>query len=247
MMIGGRTLLSRVVDVGRAAIAGDDTELLVATDDERVLKHARDLGCTAVMTDETLATGSARTLVAALDRPAPPTIVCCLQGDTPFIPPDAIQLVLQRLARGDCDCATPVVRLGWEALDALRAHKCSSPTSGTTCVRADDGRALWFSKAMLPQIRGEELLRREAATSPVYQHLGLYAYTLDALITIEAVPPSTNEVLEGLEQLRILELGLTIQTVELQSGPFTMSGIDTPADILRAERLIAGGADTLSG
>lgn len=243
MMIAGRTLLARVIDVARDSIAGEDADLLVATDDARISDHARELGAAAVMTDPAIATGSGRALAAALSRPTPPAFVCCLQGDAPFMPSQAVRLALRRLAQGDCDCVTPIARLDWQAVDALREHKRTSPSSGTTCVCAADGRALWFSKAVLPQMRDEAALRRDSRASPVNQHLGLYAYTLEALRTVEAMSPSHNEMLEGLEQLRILELGLTIQTVEVDSGPLPLSGIDTPADLRRAERLIGGVAE----
>jgi 3-deoxy-manno-octulosonate cytidylyltransferase (CMP-KDO synthetase) len=135
--------------------------------------------------------------------------------------------------------ATPVVRLSWTALDALRAHKQASPFSGTTCVRASDGRALWFSKAVIPTIRNETGLRQEQALSPVFRHLGLYAYRYAALAAFEATVPSPYEVLEGLEQLRFLEAGVEVLTVETAPPRHAMSGIDTRDDVALAERLIA--------
>jgi 3-deoxy-manno-octulosonate cytidylyltransferase (CMP-KDO synthetase) len=135
--------------------------------------------------------------------------------------------------------ATPVVRLSWDALDALRAHKRQTPFSGTTCARTSDGRALWFSKTILPAIRDEAALRAAGLTSPVWRHVGLYAYRLAALEAFEAAPASELERLEGLEQLRLLELGLHIDAVAVEPAAFDISGIDTEADIVRAEALIA--------
>jgi 3-deoxy-manno-octulosonate cytidylyltransferase (CMP-KDO synthetase) len=130
------------------------------------------------------------------------------------------------------------VRLDWQALDAMRAHKARSPFSGTSCVRAADGRALWFSKMILPAIRDEADLREQAPFSPVFRHLGLYAYRLDALERFEASSPTPYERLEGLEQLRFLELGMTIQTIEVAPPSHAMSGIDTAEDVALAEDLI---------
>src|SRR5690606_23760620 len=119
-----------------------------------------------------------------------------------------------RAARGNgADVTTPVVRLDWARLDGMRAHKLTTPASGTTCIRAPDGRALWFSKAVLPFMRKEADLREKLPLSPVLQHIGLYCYRPAALAAFEVAEPSHYEVLEGLEQLRLLELGFDIRAV----------------------------------
>jgi 3-deoxy-manno-octulosonate cytidylyltransferase (CMP-KDO synthetase) len=136
-----------------------------------------------------------------------------------------------------------VIALDWAALDALRDHKARSPFSGTTCARAPDGRALWFSKMIIPAIRDEDRLRASQSCSPVWRHVGLYGYTLDALRRFEACPPTALEQLEGLEQLRLLELGIPVMTVAVDPPRFDSSGIDTQADIARVEALIAAHGD----
>jgi len=242
--IAGITLLERVAAVARraAALAGN-CDVVVATDDERIAAHAREIGCSAVMTAGDIASGSGRACAAANLRPARPAIVVNLQGDAPFIPPDVVAELLTVARARAADCVTPVVRLDWAALDAMRAHKRAAPFSGTTCVRTEDGRALWFSKTILPAIRDEERARVHDALSPVYRHLGLYAYRVDALERFEAAAPGHYERLEGLEQLRFLEMGLTIQTVTVAPPRHAMSGIDTAADIALAEDLIARWGD----
>lgn len=242
--IAGRTLLERVVAVARAAasLAGD-CEVVVATDDRRILDHAAGLGCAAMMTAREIGSGSGRALAAAQARSPQPAIVVNLQGDAPFIPPALVaELVHVQRANGT-DCVTPVTRLDWPALDAMREHKRTAPFSGTTCVRAADGRALWFSKVILPAIRDEARLRAEEPLSPVYRHLGLYAYRLEALARFEATPPTPYEQWEGLEQLRLIETGLTIRTMEVAPPLHAMSGIDTAADVALAEALIARWGD----
>jgi 3-deoxy-manno-octulosonate cytidylyltransferase (CMP-KDO synthetase) len=224
-----------------------DARLVVATDDLRIADHARDVGCDAVLTAPDIATGSGRALAAARAQADAPEIVVNLQGDSPFQPPEALGVMLRALRGGDADVATPVVRLSWAALDALRAHKRVAPFSGTTCVRDSAGRALWFSKTILPAIRGEDRLRDEGPLSPVRRHIGLYAYRLAALEAFEATPPTELERLEGLEQLRLLDLGLRIEAVEITPPRFDISGIDTAADIARAEALIAEHGDPLAG
>jgi 3-deoxy-manno-octulosonate cytidylyltransferase (CMP-KDO synthetase) len=238
--IAGRTLLERVVAVGRAAagMAGN-VELLVATDDERIEQLARSLGCDVVLTDADISTGSGRAYAAASARSRRPAIVVNLQGDAPFIPAKIAAAVLTRLRTSDCPVATPVVRLDWASLDALRTHKLVAPFSGTTCTRAADGRALWFSKAIIPAIRDEPALRAAHPLSPVYRHLGLYAYRLDALQRFERTPPTPYEQAEGLEQLRFLESGSDILTIAVDPPRYAISGIDTRGDVDLAERLIA--------
>ncbi|MGC4252378.1 MAG: 3-deoxy-manno-octulosonate cytidylyltransferase [Sphingobium sp.] len=238
-MIAGRTLLHRTIAMARTAIGHlPDIELIVATDDDEIADHARAARCEAVMTESTIATGSGRALAAALARPAPPRFVINLQGDSPFQPQEALTAVISALREG-AQIATPVIALDWDALDALRDHKSRSPFSGTTCARAPDGRALWFSKAIIPAIRNEAVLRQTQPLSPVWRHVGLYGYAIEALTRFEQTAPTELEKLEGLEQLRLLELGIPIMTVPVPPPPFDSSGIDTEEDIVRVEALIA--------
>lgn len=245
LTIAGRTLLERVVNVARQVAALiDGIEIVVATDDTRIRDHAAAIGCEAVMTDAAISSGTGRALAAALGRVTPPEIVVNLQGDAPFVPPAAVvDLLRAARARPGVAVATPVVRLTWDQLDAMRRHKQETPFSGTTCIRAPDGRATWFSKAILPAIRGEAALRVAGPLSPVLRHLGLYAYRLEALRRFEAAPPSPYEILEGLEQLRFLELGMPILAIDVAPPRFSMSGIDTLEDVALAEAVIREGGD----
>lgn len=243
-LIAGHTLLARVVDLARRATRmSRDTRIVVATDHPAIRDHAATLGVEAIMTASDVTSGTGRALAAARAVSPTPRTVLNLQGDAPFLPADAITAVLTALRQPGVDVATPIVRLDWAALDALRAHKRISPFSGTTCVTAPDGRALWFSKAVLPRIREEAALRDTDPLSPIYRHLGLYGFAYSALEAFEREPVSRYERLEGLEQLRLLEAGMTIQTVEVAQQEIAISGIDTPADAAKAERLIAERGD----
>ena len=238
--IAGRTLLERVSAVAHAAarLAGG-CQVVVATDDVRIADHARAIGTEAVMTAPDRNSGSSRACAAALARPVRPELVINLQGDAPFVPPEVVAGLIATLRDGGADVATPVYRLDWARLDALRAHKQAVPFSGTTCIRGQDGRALWFSKAIVPAIRNEAKLRKAGTDSPVWQHLGLYGYRMAALEWFAAAPQSVYEQLEGLEQLRFLEGGRAVATVEVAPPSHAMSGIDTPADLALAEETIA--------
>ncbi len=235
--IAGRSMLARVVDVGRAAAQGrDDVRLLVATEDRRIADHAADIGVDCVMTSDACATGSDRVLEAA-DKSGTFDFLISLQGDAPFTPPDAVRRMVDA-ARADhgIDVVTPVVRLRWAELDALRAAKKTTPFSGTTAVVAPDGRALWFSKNILPAMRRED---RAGVFSPVFQHLGLYGYRTDILRRFVSLPQGYYEQLEGLEQLRFLENGITVSTITLDvDAGLAQAGIDSPEDVTRAESIM---------
>lgn len=237
--IAGRPLLERVVAIARhAAARAGDTDVVVATDDQRVADLANALGCEVALTRSDISSGSGRACAAALSRQHRPDIVVNLQGDAPFILPSMIVDLIAAVRSTGAAVATPVVQLDWEALDRMREHKKRAPFSGTSCILAADGRALWFSKAIIPAIRDEADRRLETGLSPVHRHLGLYAYRLGALEQFEQTPPSRHEEMEGLEQLRFLEMGLPVQTISVAPPAHSMSGIDTPEDVALAESLI---------
>lgn len=248
MEIAGHSLVSRVLDVARQAAARmKNVDVVVATDDQRIVDHVEALGSEAVMTASEISSGTGRALAAARTRAIAPGQVVNLQGDAPFVPVEVVcQMLDAARASGDA-MVTPVVSLGWDDLDALREHKKAAPFSGTTCVRGPGDRALWFSKSILPAIRDEQKLRATMAKSPVLRHIGLYAYSLSALERFEAAPESLYETLEGLEQLRFFELGIPVQTIEIAPPRISMSGIDTPEDAGLAERMIAKFGDPFVG
>jgi len=247
MQLAGRSLLARVVDVAQAAaVQVGRCQLGVATDDARIADHASALGVDAVLTPATIDSGTARAYAAAQQMASRPAIVVNLQGDAPFIPPGIVTGLIQALRSGVVDVATPVFQLDWNRLDRLRTHKRTAPFSGTTCIRGHDGRAIWFSKAVIPAIRNEAALRSEAL-SPVWQHLGLYGYRMAALEWFANTPPGPYEQLESLEQLRFLEHGWSIMTVAVEAPERILSGIDTPEDLHAAEAAIAQFGDPFLG
>jgi 3-deoxy-manno-octulosonate cytidylyltransferase (CMP-KDO synthetase) len=238
-MIGEQTMLARVVSVARAAAGGDpNIRIAVTTDDERIAAHARDIGAECLMTSPDCATGSDRVYQAARQMTPAPDFVINLQGDTPFTPPLILTRMIEEIRQrgAQIEVITPVHQLSWVDLDSLRENKKTTPFSGTTCVRGPEGRALWFSKQIIPAIRKED---RSQELSPVFQHIGIYGFAMKTLERFVNLPPSYTETLEGLEQLRMLENGLSIQTILIdESSAQIHSGIDTPEDLKRAEKLL---------
>ncbi|HBM91103.1 MAG TPA: 3-deoxy-manno-octulosonate cytidylyltransferase [Rhodospirillaceae bacterium] len=239
--IAGKTMLERVVNLARKAAQDDPSiHIIVATDDERIKTHAIELNATCVMTPVSCPTGTDRVSEAVKKLDFMPNFILNLQGDAPMTPPAHVRVLIDSFCAQPCDLITPVVRLSWDELDALREHKKTTPFSGTTAVfNEKTGNAYWFSKNVIPAIRGEEKLRSEGAFSPIWRHIGLYGYAHPMLKAFSTLPEGHFEALEGLEQLRLLENGFKIRCVPVEmNGTPSLSGIDSPEDIVRAEALI---------
>jgi len=248
--IGGISMVRRTARIAElAAVEINDCRYVVATDDARIEAHCEAHGLNCIMTPTDLKTGSDRALAAAealaetsgveVDR------IINLQGDAPFTPVAQIVKLGAAMDSG-ADVATPYIQLSWEALSALRKHKVETPFSGTTVIVGPDGKAIWFSKTIIPAIRGEAKMDQESTLSPICRHVGLYAYTYEALKRFTAYPESPYEKLEGLEQLRLLENGMTIECVRVEPPKVATSGIDAPSDVAIAEALIAKHGDPFS-
>lgn len=231
--ISGRTMLSLVVDVARAA-AKKDTDVFVTTEDQRIADHCTEIGVECILTSEHCKTGSDRVLEAIKKSKKKFDFVINLQGDAPFTPPELISDMIAAFEKNKkLDVITPVRHLSWAELDKLREAKKTTPLSGTTAIISDDNRALWFSKSILPVIRDEKKQRELCTESPVYQHIGLYGFRFDILEKFCAWPQTRSEALEGLEQLRLLENGVTIHTIFAKEP--VHSGIDSPEDLARIQ------------
>ena len=189
------------------------------------------------MTDPDLATGTDRVWAAVEQLENIPQYIVNYQGDSPLTPWWVLRAMLEALmAPGAAPVVTPVVPMSWAAVDALRLAKQTSPFSGTTAVCLPDGRALWFSKNIIPAIRKED---RSQPLSPMLRHIGIYGFQAEALQKFIALQPTYYEQLEGLEQLRMLENGIAIQAVKVDfRGHPSHGGVDTEEDRAKAEQLI---------
>ncbi len=237
--IANKTLLQHVCE--KALIAAKqipNVNVLVATDDERIMQHAKDIGVAAVMTQTTCASGSDRVLAAIQQLSNKPKYVINLQGDAPLTPINVITALLNSLANNN-EIVTPVLRLSWQDLDGLRRAKLTTPFSGTTVICNHSNEAVWFSKQIIPALRDEDKLRTQNLSSPIYQHLGIYGYALPMLEKFTQLPPGYYEQLEGLEQLRFLENGYKINVVPvILDNLDAWRGVDTMEDAKFVESLL---------
>ena len=248
--ISGISMLRRTARIAEiASLEIENCRYVVATDDTRIQAHCQAHGIANVMTSDGLKTGSDRALAAAKALEQSDTqlfdYIVNLQGDAPFTPVSHVVSLAKAMDNG-ADVATPYVQLSWEELEALRTHKSDTPFSGTTVIVGVDGKAIWFSKNIIPAIRNEDRLKQELSISPVNRHIGLYAYKREALERFTQYDESPYEKLEGLEQLRILENGMTMQCVRVDPPKIATSGIDSPSDVALAEILIEKHGDPFS-
>jgi 3-deoxy-manno-octulosonate cytidylyltransferase (CMP-KDO synthetase) len=217
-MIDGRPMIAHVYDRAREARRVD--AVLVATDSDAIARAVDAFGGTAVMTSDRHASGTDRLaeVAAHLDG----EIVVNVQGDEPLIAPSVIDAVVERLL-GHSTEAMSTARCRLEDPAAF-----ADPAVVKVVVDAE-GRALYFSRAPVP-------FTRDGRDAPVaWKHLGLYAYRRAFLATVAALAPTPLERAEGLEQLRVLEHGFAISTVEATTDTI---GVDTPEDLERVRKLV---------
>jgi 3-deoxy-manno-octulosonate cytidylyltransferase (CMP-KDO synthetase) len=232
--LGGRTMIQRVVE---QAAASQAQLVLVATDDLRIAQAVTDprgvQASIAMMTDAALPSGTDRVAAVARERGwDDDTIVVNVQGDEPFVPPRLIDQVAGLLAD---DRSAAVATLA-APIGAL--HEFLDPNVVKVVV-ADDGAALYFSRAPIPWSRDGAVAGAASQTefAGALRHVGLYAYRVGALRRITGLPPSSLELTEKLEQLRALQAGLRIAVARCVEPPGP--GIDTEADLRQARARLA--------
>ena len=232
--IAGRSLVERVWRVGKA-VAGVD-HVVVATDDKRIADHVQSFGGTAVMTSEACQNGSERAFEAVEKLNQKIDIIVNLQGDTPLTPPWTIEALITEMRRDPAvQLSTPAVQLSREELDRLVDARTRGIVGGTTVVFDKNHNAFYFSKNIIPYTR----TLPATGPTPVYRHVGLYAYTHQTLKRYVELPESTLEKIEQLEQLRALENGIPIRVVPVDFRGRTSWSVDNPSDVGEVERIIA--------
>lgn len=222
-MLGGKTVIQRVYEQATAIL----DEAYVATDDERIYQAVEQFGGRAIMTRTDHKSGTDRIEEAAEKIGTQADVIINIQGDEPFIQQSQIETLMHLFD----DPTTQIGTLGkrFETIEAVQ-----NPNS-PKIVTDKRGFALYFSRSIIPYIRGKEQ-GEWLQHFPFLKHLGLYAYRREVLREITLLPQSPLEIAESLEQLRWLENGYRIR---VGLTDVETVGIDTPEDLQRAEAFLA--------
>jgi 3-deoxy-manno-octulosonate cytidylyltransferase (CMP-KDO synthetase) len=216
--IAGKPMIQHVYEnAARSKILGD---LVVATDDERILAVVAGFGGKAMLTSRDHNTGTDR--VAEVARSVEAGIVVNIQGDEPFVSPGMIDEIVQPLLD---DPDLPMCTSMHEIADPA---DYSNPNVVKVVVDLA-GNALYFSRSLIPYPRRTEGHR-------AFEHIGMYAYTKDFLLAYASLPQTPLEKLESLEQLRVIEHGYRLRVVETRQDYIPLS-VDTQEDLERARDL----------
>lgn len=213
-----------IVHVWRQAMAAEAGRVVVATDAEEIFAAVRGAGGEAVMTRADHASGSDRVFeaVSHVDPDGDVDLIVNLQGDLPTLEPQLVKSCLEPLSVKGADIATLAAEI---VDDEERTNPNVVKVVATPVGGARHLRALYFTRATAPYGDG-----------PLYHHIGIYAYHRSSLERFVSLRPSTLERREKLEQLRALEASMRIDVTVVDTVPL---GVDTPADLERARRLMA--------
>ncbi|KUP94901.1 3-deoxy-manno-octulosonate cytidylyltransferase [Tritonibacter horizontis] len=229
-----RTLIERSWRAAKS-VAGVD-RVVVATDDDRIKATAEGFGAEVVMTSVECANGTERCAEAQAALGVGYEVVVNLQGDAPLTPHWFVEDLIAGLRNApEMELATPVLQCDGATLNSLLDDRKAGRVGGTTAVFATDMSALYFSKEVVPFT--SQTYAAEAPT-PVYHHVGVYAYRPDALAAYPAWPTGPLETLEGLEQLRFLENGRKILCVEVEARGREFWELNNPQDVPKIETMM---------
>ena len=221
-VLAGKPLVAWVVEAVKKAKSLD--EVLVATDDERIVAAVESHGGRAVMTPSELPSGTDRIACAAGDF-ADDDILVNIQGDEPLIDPALVDELVAKLKNDP----------RWSMATAVTPIKSAADLAAKTVVKVvldRDGGALYFSRSPIPCDRDRE---SDLSSGLYVRHLGIYAYRGEFLRRYIAEPPCGLEKTEKLEQLRALWMGAKIAVVKTEDEGV---GVDTPEDAVRVERIL---------
>lgn len=210
----------------------DAAQIRVATDDRRIIDEVERFGGVAVLTPSHCANGTERCAAAVADMAIAPALVVNFQGDAPLTPAYIVRATIERL-RDDPELATttPAIPCRGGTYAHLKADSEAGRVGGTTVVFNRRGHALYFSKNIIPFVPPG----KAGVEDLVHLHLGIYAYRPDALAAYAAAPPSALEELEGLEQLRLLDLGLPVGVVVCDPPSGSTIELNNPTDVVLME------------
>ena len=229
-----KSLIHRSWDAAKG-VRGID-HVVVATDDTRIKEAAEAFGAEVVMTSETCRNGTERCAEAHDALGGGYDMVVNLQGDAPLTPHWFVEDLIDGL-RGapDADVATPVLVCDGQAHRSFLEDRAAGRVGGTTAVFTHNRHAMYFSKEVIPYT-GQTY--PDDAPTPVYHHVGVYAYRPDALRDYTSWGEGPLETLEGLEQLRFMENHRPILCVEVAAKGRQFWELNNPEDVHRIETMM---------
>jgi 3-deoxy-manno-octulosonate cytidylyltransferase (CMP-KDO synthetase) len=232
-LIAGQPLVRRVYERARGARRLE--RLLVATDDERIARAVEAFGGETMLTSPGHSSGTDR--IAEVAGRLPADVYVNIQGDEPLLDPRDLDALVEGL---QANLADDMVTLSEPLADAQAA----SDPNVVKVVCDGSGRALYFSRSLIPFVRADAApgaagarVDSGAAGAPWLRHVGLYAYRGRFLKEFASWPAGALEGLEHLEQLRALERGRTIRVLPARGR---YHGVDTPEDVVSVERALGG-------
>jgi 3-deoxy-manno-octulosonate cytidylyltransferase (CMP-KDO synthetase) len=214
--ITGKVMIQRVYE--QCAKSPSLAEVIVATDDERILDHIHDFGGKAVMTSVNHQSGTDRCAEVAANHPEY-DVVINIQGDEPYIDPVQISKVAACFLNDDTQIATLIKKI----THADDLHNANSPK----VIINKLGEAIYFSRTAIPYIRGHEPTDWLALYT-YFKHIGIYGFRSEVLQAVTRLPISSLEKAESLEQLRWIENGYRIKVAETD---LETQSVDTPEDL----------------
>lgn len=220
--IAGKSMIQRVYE--QAKKCAHLSDVVVATDDNRIFDHVTGFGGKAVMTGSDHQSGTDRCAEVALKHPEYDVIIN-IQGDEPYINPDQISKLIACFNDPDTQLATLIKKV----LTNEELHNTNSPK----VIINKNSEAIYFSRSPLPHIRGYEP-QNWLEHFTYFKHIGIYGYRADILGQITKLPVSSLEKAESLEQLRWIENGYRIKVAETD---FETHAVDTPDDLQKLSEL----------
>jgi 3-deoxy-manno-octulosonate cytidylyltransferase (CMP-KDO synthetase) len=229
-----KTLIRRSWDAAMA-VQGVD-RVVVATDDNGIQEVATGFGAEVVMTSSDCQNGTERCAEALQNLGGDFDIVVNLQGDAPLTPAWFIEDLIAGLqANPQSAVATPVLRADGRALNGFLADRRAGRVGGTTAVFGADHNAMYFSKEVIPYTT---TTYQNDEPTPVFHHVGVYAYRPAALMDYPSWAAGSLEKLEGLEQLRFLERGVPMLCVEVAAKGRQFWELNNPEDVPLIEAMM---------
>ena len=228
----GKPLIQRSVEAARrvSGVSG----VFVVTDDERIAEACAPARVGVIMTSPDCRNGTER-CAEALAQLHDPDLVINFQGDALLTPAYFVEALMERMKAGDADVATPAMQLRSDEVRALQEEEAQGRIGGTSVVTDAKGRALYFSKRLIPHLPNGAL---DGEMSPARLHVGVYAYRPSALLAYATAEPSELEQLEGLEQLRFLDRGIPVAVVDVEPPPFALRELNNPEDVAPIEQAL---------